>query len=80
MKVVVYDKEHCPKCLFTERKLEAHNIPFETRNILAPENKDTLDWAQESGNVTLPLVFVDDEFAWGDLKMDEVDKLVAKAK
>ena len=73
--VIVYDKDNCPKCLHTEMQLKARGISFETKNIFDEENADILEWAQVTGNRTMPLVFVDGEFAWGDNRPDKVDEL-----
>ena len=74
--VIVYDKDNCPKCLYTEMQLKARGISFETKNIFDEENADILEWAQLTGNRTMPLVFVDGEFAWGDNRPDKVEELV----
>ena len=79
-KVIVYDKDNCPKCLHTEIQLKSRNIPFETRNIFYAENLDVLEWAQATGNRTMPLVFVDGEFAWGDNRPDKVEELAKLIK
>ena len=73
--VIVYDKGNCPKCLHTEMQLKARGISFETKNIFDEENADILEWAQVTGNRTMPLVFVDGEFAWGDNRPDKVEEL-----
>ena len=73
--VIVYDKDNCPKCLHTEMQLKARGISFETKNIFDEENADILEWAQVTGNRTMPLVFVDGEFAWGDNRPDKVEEL-----
>ena len=67
-KVIVYSKTACGKCVFTKKWLESKGIPYE-------ENADILEWAQVTGNRTMPLVFVDGEFAWGDNRPDKVDEL-----
>lgn len=54
MKIIVYNKDNCPKCKHTELQLKARNIPFETKNIFDKENADILEWAQETGNRTMP--------------------------
>lgn len=74
-RVTVYDKDNCPKCMHTEIKLKAHGIPFETKNIFDKENADILEWAQETGNRTMPLVFINGEFAWGDNRPDKIEEL-----
>ena len=73
--VIVYDKDNCPKCLHTEMQLKARGISFETKNIFDEENADILEWAQVTGNRTMPLVFVDGEFAWGDNRPEKVEEL-----
>lgn len=79
-KVTVYDKDHCPKCIHTEMQLKARGIAFETKNIFDVENLDVLEWAQATGNRTMPLVFVDGEFAWGDNRPDKVEELAKLAR
>ena len=74
-KITVYDKDHCPKCMHTELQLKSRGIPFETKNIFDEENANILEWAQLTGNRTMPLVFIDGEFAWGDNRPDKVEEL-----
>ena len=73
--VIIYDKDNCPKCMHTELQLKSRGIPFETKNIFDKENADILEWVQVTGNRTMPLVFVDGEFAWGDNRPDKVEEL-----
>ena len=79
-KVIVYDKDNCPKCLHTEMNMKARGIKFETKNIFDEENANILEWAQASGNRTMPLVFVDGKFMWGDNRPDKVDELAELVK
>ena len=78
--VIVYDKDNCPKCLHTEIQLKARGVQFETKNIFDEENAHVLEWAQATGNRTMPLVFVDGEFAWGDNRPDKVEELAKLAR
>lgn len=78
--VIVYDKDHCPKCLHTEMQLKARGISFETKNIFDEENANILEWAQATGNRTMPLVFIDGEFGWGDNRPDKVEELAKLVK
>lgn len=75
MNIKLYDKENCSKCLFTEMKLKSMGIPFETADIFEPENAEVLEWARDTGHNAMPLVFIDGEFAWNDLRMDKLEEL-----
>lgn len=78
MKVTVYDKENCAKCKNTEMFLKNKGVEFETKDVFEPEHEDVLNWARESGNTSMPLVFVNDEFAWSDLRPDKIIELANK--
>jgi glutaredoxin len=75
MKITVYEKDHCAKCMWTERTLTSMKLPFETKNILDEENIAMYRWAKENGKLALPLVFVDDQFAWNDMRVDKLEEL-----
>lgn len=56
-------------------KLKSMGIPFETADIFEPENAEVLEWARDTGHNAMPLVFIDGEFAWNDLRMDKLEEL-----
>jgi len=64
VKVLVYSKTGCSYCRLAEELLEKNNIPYEVVELT--NNKDLIiKLVKQTGQTTVPYVFVNDEFIGG---------------
>ena len=72
----VYTKADCSKCLFTEKWLEAHKVPYEEEFIDVETEISKVDFLRNKGMISFPVVVPDDDWsrAWGDVRMDKLEQ------
>ncbi len=64
LKILVYSKTGCSYCRLTEELLEKNNIPYEVVELT--NNQDLIiKLVKQTGQTTVPYVFVNDEFIGG---------------
>lgn len=66
----------CGKCEMTKRMLKAKGIPFIETNIR--EDAAAYEYVTaELGYTVAPVVVVDDQDHWGDLRPDHIERIAA---
>lgn len=66
----------CGKCTMTKLALKSKGIPFVEINLT--ENPDAYAYVtQELGYTVAPVVVVDDDDHWCDLRPDQIDRVAA---
>lgn len=66
----------CGKCQMTKRMLDAKGVPWEETNIT--ENPEAYAYVtEELGYTVAPVVVVDDNDHWCDLRPDQIERVAA---
>lgn len=75
-KVKIYTTTYCPFCVRVKNLFQGKKVPFEEVNLEEdPAKRDEL--VQQTGHMTVPLVFIGDEFIGGS---DEAHALEASGE
>lgn len=69
-RVLVLEKDNCPQCMATKRRLAKNGVEFQAE----PFTSVTLPLAMEAGFVSAPVVIVIGYGAWCGFKPGEVDE------
>lgn len=72
--VTVYEKDGCQPCKATKRKLEEKGIPFETKQLSDPENRQA---ASDLGHLQAPVVVTPAGDHWSGYRPDLIAALAS---
>ena len=75
--LVVYSKPSCVQCNATYRALDSKGIPY--RVVDLSENPDALEYVQDLGYLQAPVVVVDEQDHWCDVRPDQIDRIAKRA-
>ncbi len=79
MRVQVYTTSFCPYCVAAKSLLKKRGIAFDEIDV--SHDHDKRDWlVKQSGQKTVPQIFIDDQSVGGFTELDALDKSGELAK
>lgn len=70
--VTIYTTRHCPHCARAKGLLRSKNITFKEVDLTEDDNTRT-KLEKQTGWMTVPMIFVGDEFLGGARELDELE-------
>ena len=71
--VIVYSTSYCPYCMKAKNLLKSKNIPFKEVDLTDDSDKRR-QLEEQTGWMTVPMIFIEEEFIGGADALFELDK------